>query len=116
MLQRQIVARLEGREAPYDAEAMQRIAATGEAAERQARRAERDADEYWLLRWLAAREGETIGATVLSTEPRALVRLDDCLWIVPLRAAASRSAGERLELAIRHVNPRAGVLHLQIAD
>lgn len=116
VLQRQLVAHLLGRPAPYDDEAMQRISATTEAAERQARRAEREADDYWMRVWLAEREGQTIGATVLAAEPRPLVQLDECLWNLPLRAAARCAPGDRLTLAIRHVNPRAGVVHLQMAE
>ena len=45
---RQIAAALDGRQAPYDTAAMQRILATTEQAESDSRRAERSADDVFV--------------------------------------------------------------------
>jgi exoribonuclease R len=112
--QRQIAAALEQQPPVYDAEAMQRIAATTEQAEADARRAERALEEYWLLRYLERQTGETIEALVLATEPRPVVQLRETLLERPAAALAGVEPGMRVELRIERVNPRAGLLALAL--
>jgi exoribonuclease-2 len=112
--QRQIAAALAQRPPAYDAEAMQRIAATTEQSEADARRAERTQEEYWLLRYLERRTGETITALVLATEPRPVVQLRETLLERPVGALAGVEPGTWVELKIERVNPRAGVLALAL--
>jgi exoribonuclease-2 len=113
---RQIVARLRGDSAlPYDEEAMQRIAATTERAESEARRAERASNDFWLLRYLEERTGHRVDATVVEVEPRPVVQLAETLWETPLPSLVGAQLGETLQLTIERVNPRAGLLVLRKA-
>lgn len=112
-MQRQLLAAVERGSARYDREALQAIAATTDLAERRARRAEREARDYWTLRWLAARTGEELEATVLAVEPRVRVLLDGCLWQRDVPGLTGATPGERVRLRVARVLPRAGLLHLQ---
>ena len=112
--QRQIAAALHELPPPYGAEAMQRIAATTEQAEADARRAERASEDYWLLRYLEGLTGQTVEALVLASEPRPVVQLCETLLERPASAVAGVEPGTRVELRIERVNPRAGILALAL--
>jgi len=114
--QRQIGAHLAGRPAPYDGSAMQRIAATTEQVELEARRAERAAEDYWMLRYLEGSVGETIEALVVESDPRPIVLLLETLREQPLPSLAGVEAGTPVRLVVQRVNPRAGLLVLRLAD
>ncbi|HEX6853004.1 MAG TPA: ribonuclease catalytic domain-containing protein [Candidatus Polarisedimenticolaceae bacterium] len=109
---RQIGAALRGERPPYDAPALQRVAATTERAEAEARRAERSRDRYWMLRWFAERTGSILEGIVVETQPRPVVLLDATCTeeVVPGLAAA---AGERVEVRVIRANPRADLLVLR---
>lgn len=109
---RQIVSCLAGRAPCYEREALQRVAASTEQAEANARRAEQAADEYWLLRYLEGRRGEELDAVVVELEPRPIVQLVETLREQPLRGLAGVRLGERIRVRVEHVNPRAGRLVL----
>jgi exoribonuclease-2 len=111
--QRQIHAVLAGASPPYDLGAMQRIAATTERAEADARRAERAADAYWTLRYLEQRVGAVVDAVVVDVVPRTFVQLTETLWEQPVPSVAGVAPGEAVRLRIVRVNPRAGLLSLQ---
>lgn len=113
VMHRQIGAHIAGEAPPYDLEALQRIAATTERAEADARRAERARDDYWLLRYLEGRTGEEVEATVVETAPRTIVQLDETLWERPMPSLKNMEAGQRVRLWIERVNPRAGMLVLR---
>src|SRR5262249_47346801 len=111
---RQIEASLAGSPLPYDAEAMARIAATTEEAERAARRAEAGAETYWILKHLAGRMGQEVQATVLAAEPRRTeVELADTLRPASIAPRPDHAPGVRLTLVIEEVRPREGILRLR---
>ena len=112
-MHRQLAAHLAGLSPPYDVEAMQRIAATTDRADADARRAERAAEQYWRLRYLERRTGEEVEAVVVDTEPRTVVQLIETLHEQPLPALTGVEAGTPVTLRIEHVNPRAGRLVLR---
>lgn len=113
---RQLAAHLAGVLPPYDAEAIQRVAATTERAEIEARRAERAAVDYWLLRYLEQSVGRTVEAIVVETAPRPVVLLSETLREQPMPSLARVEPGERLLLRVERVNPRAGLLALRRVD
>jgi len=113
---RQIVAALDGGPAFYDAEAMQRILATTERAALDARRAEREADAYWMLRYLGSRTGDELEACVVQAEPRPVVQLTETLWEQPMPSLAGHATlGEIIRVRVERANPRAGLLTLRRA-
>ncbi len=114
--QRQIRAAALGQPPVHDREAMQRILATTERAEADARRAERAAREYWLLKFLEPQVGREIGAQVIGLEPRPKVLLDETLLEQPLPGLAGAEPGQRLRLRVERVNPRAGLLKLAVRN
>jgi len=114
VLHRQIRAALAGAPPPYDAEALARIAATTEEAEKGARDAERGATEYWILKHYAGRIGETIDGTIVWAEGRRTeVELADTLYTVPLAARPTHRTGARLKLVIEASHPRGRRLMLR---
>jgi exoribonuclease-2 len=112
-MHRQLAAHLSGQRPPYDAEAMQRIAATTERADRDARRAERGAEEFWRLRYLEGRTGQEVDAVVVETQPRTVIQLLETLHQQPMPALTGVELGGIVRLCIEHVNPRAGRLILR---
>jgi exoribonuclease-2 len=109
---RQIAAALRGDRLPYDAPAMQRVAASTERAEADARRAERSRDRYWMLKWFGQRVGVALPGLVVETWPRPVVLLDETCTeeVVPGLAAG---VGERVEVRVIRANPRADLLVLR---
>jgi len=110
---RQIGAVLLGLDPPYDAEAMQRIAATTERAEAEGREAERASERYWMLRWYEGKVGEAVRAIVVETSPRPVVLLEDTLLEEPVPSLGGVERGDRIELEIVRVVPRADLLVLR---
>jgi len=113
VVQRQISCTLRGLPPLYNESAMQRIAADTERAEQEARRAERAAEEYWVLRYLEQQVGESVEGIVVATQPRPFVQLEETLWEQAMPALAGCEAGQRVTLRIERVNPRAGILILR---
>lgn len=109
---RQILSVLRG-EAPLDAAALLGIAADCERAEGTGRRAEREQDRYWFLRWLAERAPFDVEAIVVETEPRPTVILVETLLEQPAPFLAGAAVGERLTLRVEGANPRADRLALR---
>jgi len=115
-VQRQIAAMLDGESLPYDEAAIQRIAATTERAEIEARRAERAANEFWLLRYLEQKTGEVVEGVIVDAQPRPVIQLIETLWEQPMPSLAGREPGEVVRLRVERVNPRAGLVSLRIAE
>jgi exoribonuclease-2 len=113
---RQIAAALSGRALPYEAEALQRIAAATERAELEGRRAERASEVYWLLRYLEGFVGREIEGTVVEQDPVPVVLLDETLLEERVPALAGAAAGSRVRLKVERVNPRAQRLILRPAE
>jgi exoribonuclease-2 len=110
---RQIRARLAGEPPPYDREGLQRILAATEQAELDARRIERASNRYWLLRYLEQQRARTVPAVVLAVEPRTVIQLEETLIEQPLPSLKGVEPGQRVELEVRRVNPRADLLSLR---
>src|SRR5262249_29222271 len=110
---RQIVAALAGEAPPHEAPAMQRILAATERAEIEARRAERAAARYWILRWLELARGGTVTGVVVETVPRPIVVLDETLLEESVPSLSGVNLGDRVRLRIERVNPRADLVILR---
>jgi len=113
ILHRQIAAALEGRPPRYDREGLQRIAASTERAEIEARRAEAAADRYWLLRHLAGQVGRPVRAVVVELDPRPIVVLEETGLEQAVAGLAGVAIGDRVSLRVAAVNPRADRLVLR---
>jgi len=117
VVHRQIKAALRGQAVPYDAEALSRIAATTDEAERAAREAERGTDEYWILRHYGGRIGQVIEGIIVSVDARRVeVELTDTLYTAQLPPRPDYKPGQRLRLSIEASRPRAGRLTLREVD
>jgi exoribonuclease-2 len=115
--QRQIVSALEGVAPAYDVGEMQRILATTEQAAADARRAERAADAYWMLRYLELQTGEELDAVIVQLLPRPVVQLTESLWEQPMPSQSGRvDLGQSVRVRIERVNPRAGLMLLRRTD
>jgi exoribonuclease-2 len=113
---RQIISSLCGESPCYDLEAMQRIAATTEQSELTARRAERAAREYWLLRYIELNRGEPLEGRVIRLEPRPVIQLTEILREQTMRSLDGVELGQLIRLRVEKVNPRAGLLVLNRID
>ncbi len=113
-VQRQIEAVLAGSPLPHDAESMARIAATTEEAERAARRIETGAAEYFILKHLAARAGETVEGVVVAVDPRRTeVEIQETLTVAGIAPRPGHAPGARVRLVIEEARPRQGFLRLR---
>ena len=109
-----IKASLAGQPLPYTREQVQGIATSTELAGRTARHVETETDHYWVLRFLEKRIGETLPAIVLRTEDRRTwIELLDLAHQVPLAPRPDHAKGQRLDVRVRAVKPRRGVLTLE---
>lgn len=115
-MHRQIIAALEGRSPDYDREGLQRIAASTERAENDGRRAEAAVDRYWLLRYLEPLIGGVVAAVIVEVEPRPVVLLLETLIELPMPGLVGEALGQRLQLRVERVNPRADILKLGRGD
>ncbi len=109
---RQILSALRG-EVPLGADRLLEIAADCERAEATGRRAEREQDRYWLLRWFADRAPCDVEAIVVETEPRPAVVLVETLLEHAAPFLVGAVVGERLTLRVEAANPRADRLVLR---
>jgi len=115
--QRQIASALAGGKPAYDAVELQRILATTEQATADARRAERAAAGYWMLRYLGLQVGDEIEGVVVQVVPRPVLQLVETLWEHPMPALAGDvEPGQTVKVRIERVNPRAGLLVLRRTD
>jgi len=114
-LHRQIAGVLAGEGAPYGVPDMQAILAATERAESDGRRAERAAQRYGMLRWLARGTGSTVTGVVVEVAPRTVVTLDETLLEEPVASLVGPALGDRVRLRVERVNPRADVLVLRPA-
>lgn len=113
ILHRQIAGSLEGRPPRYDRPALQRIAASTERAEIEARRAEAAVDRYWLLRYLAGQVGRPVHAVVVELDPRPIVVLEETCLEQAVAGLTGVAVGDRVSLRVAAVNPRADRLLLR---
>lgn len=114
---RQVKAWLAGEPFPYDSEALSRIAATTEAAEKAARQAENAASTYWVLRYLEGWKGREVDGVIIHVEARrSAVELLDTLHVAGIAARPDHRPGDRVRLVIEEVRPRLGSLRLRQVD
>ena len=117
MIHRQIKAVLRGEAPCYDAEALQRIAAVTDEAERVARLAERGSDEYWTLKYLATKKGQQVeGVVVYCDRRRVEAELSETLYTVAIAPRPDHEPGQRLRFLVEAVNPRGPSLHIHQLD
>jgi len=117
VIHRQIQSTLAGRPPTYDAEVLSGLAAITDEAERLARLTERGSDEYWTLRLLESRKGETIEGVVVYRDRRKVeVELSETLYNVSIAPRPDHELGQRLHLRIESVNPRGPSIHLRQID
>lgn len=117
VIHRQIKSTIAGHAPVYDAEALQRVAALTDDAERVARLAERGSDEYWTLKLLEKNKGGTVeGVVVFRDRRRVEVELSETLYNVSIAPRPDHELGQRLRLLIESVNPRAASIHLRQID
>jgi len=113
---RQIAAHLCGRTPPYDVPALQRLAATSEEIERQARMAERGTSEYWLLRYMEQRKETEVEAVIVEASGRRTdVELCETLLGASIAPRPGHAPGQGLRLRIERIVPRAGFISLREA-
>ena len=113
-IHRQIKSVLLGGAPCYDTEALQRVAATTDEAERVARLAERGTDEYWTLKYLERQMGQEIEGVVVYREPRRVeVELCETLYSVSITPRPDHELGLRLRFVIEAVNPRGPSIRLR---
>lgn len=111
---RQIKAALLGEPLPYDTEALARIAASTEEAEKAAREAERGTAEYWILKHYQALEGSEVQGVVVAAEARRTeVELTDSLYNVTIAPRPGHRPGMLLRLMVEAARPRARRLTLR---
>jgi exoribonuclease-2 len=113
-IHRQIKSVLRGGAPCYDTEALQRVAATTDEAERAARLAERGTDEYWTLKYLERQLGQEIEGVVVYREPRRVeVELCETLYTVSITPRPDHELGLRVRFVIEAVNPRGPSIRLR---
>ena len=117
VVHRQIKAALIGQPPPYDADALARISAATDEAERAAREAERGTDEYWILKWYEKRLGQEVEGIIVASDARRVeVELIDTLYNVHLPARPDHQPGQRLRLVIEASRPRSMRLTLRMKE
>ena len=113
-MHRQIKAVLRGQPVPYDAEALARIAASTEEAEKAAREAERGTAEYWILKHYQTLAGSEIQGVIVAAEARRTeVELTDSLYNVSIAPRPGHRPGMLLRLLIESARPRGRKLTLR---
>ena len=114
VVHRQIKAALLGEPLPYDIEALARIAASTEEAEKAAREAERGTAEYWILKHYQTLAGsEVVGVVVAAEARRTEVELTDSLYNVIVAPRPGHRPGMLLRLMVEAARPRARRLTLR---
>ncbi len=114
VVHRQIKAALLGEPLPYDTEALARIAASTEEAEKAAREAERGTAEYWILKHYQTLAGSEVQGVVVAAEARRTeVELTDSLYNVTIAPRPGHRPGMLLRLMVEAARPRARRLTLR---
>lgn len=113
---RQIEACLAGDPPPYDEDAIRRIASATERAEIDARRAERAARRFWLLRYIEAGDRAGLDGVVVESGPRPVVWLVETGLEITVPAVSGAAEGDAVRLRVTDIHPRADVLRLRPDD
>lgn len=109
---RQLHAYLQRGEPLYSEEQLRPILTEVETGLGRAGMVEHDRQRYWLLKYLAQRQGELLNGVVLDRFPRNyLVLLFDVMYEVDLPAAGKELApGDWVQVRLESVQPRSGSL------
>jgi exoribonuclease II len=109
---RQLHAYLERGEPLYNEERLKTILAEVEAALSRAGTVDHDRRRYWLLRYLAQRQGAVFAGIVLDRFPRNyLVLLPEVMQEIDIPVAGMELApGDPVQVRIETVQPRTGTL------
>ena len=115
---RQLRTYLQRGEPLYTEEQLRAILTEIEPSLSRAGMVEHERRRYWLLKYLAQRQGEVLSGVVLDRFPRNyLVMLPDVMLEVDLPVGGKEiAAGERIRVRIETVQPRAGVLRVALAS
>jgi exoribonuclease II len=115
---RQLRAYLQRGEPLYTEEQLRAILTEVEPSLSRAGMVEHERRRFWLLKYLAQRQGEVVSGVVLDRFPRNyLVMLPDVMLEVDLPVGGMEiAAGERIRVRIETVQPRAGVLKVALAS
>jgi exoribonuclease-2 len=106
---RVIKASLRGAPPPHSREQLQVIAACTEQAGRQARQVETETDEYWVLRHLERRAGQTLRARVVRVDDRrTFAEVEDYARSFPIAKRPDHVPGKEILLRVRSARPRQG--------
>jgi len=113
---RQLHAYLQRGEPLYTEEQLRAVLAEVEPALGRAGMVEQDRRRYWLLKYLAGRQGEVMSGVVLDRFPRQfLVLLPDVMQEVDLPVGGKELApGDRVQVRLDMVQPRTGVLKVSL--
>lgn len=113
---RQIHAYLQRGEPLYTEEQLRAVLAEVEPSLSRAGMVEQDRRRYWLLKYLAGRQGAVLSGVVLDRFPRHyLVLLPDVMQEVDLPIGGKElAAGDRVQVRLDAVHPRNGVLKVSL--
>ncbi|RAL20290.1 hypothetical protein DL240_18090 [Lujinxingia litoralis] len=115
--QRQVKAFLAGESLPYNAEEMLQVLAAVESSSRDASRAERETNRYWIFEHLRRTRGQVMHAIVLEIKDeragRASVFVEECAYRSNCSLRQKASVGERIEVVAERVDPRGDRLSLR---
>jgi exoribonuclease-2 len=118
VMQRQMTAALAGEPPPYSPEELRHLAQTVEPSVRRGMKIRQARQRYWLLRWLEARQGESLPALVMEGQPRRWsLLLTDIMLLTSIPAEAGRGLvpGQEVEIKPVKVDAFYDVLRVALA-
>jgi exoribonuclease-2 len=118
VMQRQIAAALAGEPLPYGPDQLRTLAQTVEPSVRRGMKIRQARQRYWLLRWLEARQGESLPALVMECQPRRCsLLLTDIMLLTSISAEAGRglTPGQEVEVTPVKVDVLYDVLRVALA-
>ncbi len=119
VVHRQIKAGIGFSGTPYDAARLLELIGATEAGTDAANTIQRWSNKYWLLECLSNRDGQTLPAMIQEIRDETyLVRLPEYLLDIPFYAPAGKKyqLGEELEVRIKAIDSRKGILKVQAAQ
>lgn len=114
--QRQLAAHLAGTPPPHDAAFVLRASGAADQAARDIGALERDRVAHWMMRYLEARIGSSLGATILGELPghRYAAMLDEVLLEHPVRSDTPLAPGSRVRVRIDGVSVHHRQVHVHV--
>lgn len=112
--QRQIKAFLAGEQLPYDAERIVQVLARVDNTAREALRAERETQRYWLTYYLGQRPGQNMEAVVVEHKDeagqRGAVFLNNCAYKTNCTFKRRIPLGSTIQVVVERADPRKDIL------